>query len=415
MGAEIRLVEQSDEDLTRWWRARSIGYLSGTQVGEQDLAYLREAMDPSRTWGAFEDGRCVATFRGFAQEVTVPGGRLLASAVVSGVTVSPTHRRRGLLTRMIEPYLRRAKEDGDAMSSLIAAEYPIYGRFGYGPAAWLTDFHVDTLRAARPGLPAEPDDGGRVVLADLERVRREGPELHERVRRIRHGMVTRPPVWWKRATGELRLTGDSWQEPYCALYLAADGTVDGLVTYTAQEIWKNGVPDSVLDVKDLLAATPAAERALWHYLCSVDWVTRINAPSRAPDELLPLLVGDARAVTPTACSDHLWLRPLDVPAMLTARSYQAEGSVVLDVQDKDGLAAGRFLLEAGPDGASCVPTGRTPDLTLPAAALGSLYLGDESAVRLAALGRLAEERPGAAFAADTLLRTSRRPWCPDVF
>lgn len=415
MGVEIRLVEQSDEDLARWWRARSIGYLESPQVGEQDLAYLREAMDPSRTWGAFEDGRCVATFRGFTQEVTAPGGSPLASAVVSGVTVSPTHRRRGLLTRMIEPYLRRAKENGDAMSSLIAAEYPIYGRFGYGPAAWLTDFRIDTLRATRPGLPAEPGDGGRVVLTDLERIRREGPELYERVRRIRHGMVTRPPGWWKRTTGEIRLTGSSWQEPYCALYLAADGTVAGLVCYTAQEVWKNGVPDSVLDVKDLLAATPAAERALWHYLCSVDWVTTINAPSRAPDDLLPLLVGDARAVTPTACSDHLWLRPLDVPAMLTARSYQGEGSIVLDVQDKDGLAAGRFLLEAGPDGASCVPTGLTPDLTLPVAALGSLYLGDEPAVRLAALGRLTEERPGAAFSADTLLRTSRRPWCPDIF
>jgi predicted N-acetyltransferase YhbS len=261
MGVDIRLVEQSDEDLTRWWRARSIGYLSGTQVGEQDLAYLREAMDPSRTWGAFEDGRCVATFRGFTQEVTVPGGRFLASAVVSGVTVSPTHRRRGLLTRMIEPYLRRAKESGDAMSSLIAAEYPIYGRFGYGPATWLTDFRIDTLRAARPGLPAEPDDGGRVVLADLERVGREGPELHERVRRIRHGMVTRPPTWWKRATGEYRLTESAWQEPYCALYLAQDGTVDGLVAYTGREVWKNGVPDSVLDVKDLLAATPGRPAA----------------------------------------------------------------------------------------------------------------------------------------------------------
>ncbi len=412
---EIRQVRPEDEDLAQWWRARSIGYLGSPRVGADDVAYLREAMDPERIWGAFEDGRCVATFRGFAHEVTAPGGVPVASSAVSGVTVSPTHRRRGLLTRLMADELRRAQERGDAMASLIASEYPIYGRFGFGPATWLTDFRIDTLRATRPGLPEEPRDGGRIVLADAERVLREGPALHERVRAARHGMVTRPSVWWKRMTGVYRLTGVAWKEPYYALYLAADGTLDGIVAYTAEEKWDGGLPACELHVNDLLAATPAAERALWHYLCSVDWVAGVKAPSRAPDDPLPLLVGDARAVVPTACADHLWLRPLDVTGMLTARAYQAEGQLVLDVRDEGGPAQGRFLLEAGPDGASCKPTDRTADLTLPAAALGSLYLGDESAVRLASLGRLREERAGAAVRADTLLRTSRRPWCPDVF
>lgn len=415
MGVEIRLIGQDDEDVAQWWQARSIGYLGPPVAGPRDVEYLREVVDFSRTWGAFEDGRCVATYRSFAHEVTAPGGAAVPSYAVSGVTVSPTHRRQGLLTRMIGPDLRGFKDAGSPMASLIAAEYPIYQRYGFGPAAWLTDFRVDTVRAMRPGTPSGPSDGGRVVLVDAERVRKEGPWLHERIRRERHGFVTRPEGWWKKRTGLYRPTGTTWREPYYALYLAADGTVDGFAAYTADEVWKDGMPDGVLHVQDLLAYSPAAERALWHYLCSIDWVTSVRAPSRAPDELLPLLVGDARAVVTTACSDHLWLRPLDVPAMLSARAYPAEGRLVLDVRDEAGLAQGRFLLEAGPDGASCAPTGLAADLTVPAAALGSLYLGDESAVRLAALGRLDEERPGAAQRADTLLRTSRRPWCPDVF
>jgi hypothetical protein len=36
-------------------------------------------------------------------------------------------------------------------------------------------------------------------------------------------------------------------------------------------------------------------------------------------------------------------------------------------------------------------------------------------VRLAALGRVREDRAGAGRGADALLRTSRRPWCPDMF
>lgn len=54
------------------------------------------------------------------------------------------------------------------------------------------------------------------------------------------------------------------------------------------------------------------------------------------------------------------------------------------------------------------------ELGLDVSELWSLWLGDESAVRLAALGRVRETRAGAASLADALLRTSGRPWCPDV-
>ncbi|MDR3080939.1 MAG: sterol carrier protein domain-containing protein, partial [Streptomyces sp.] len=66
-------------------------------------------------------------------------------------------------------------------------------------------------------------------------------------------------------------------------------------------------------------------------------------------------------------------------------------------------------------GARCTRTDRHAQLTLPASELATLWLGDESAVRLAELGRVREQQEGAALVADALLRTSRRPWCPDVF
>ncbi|GAA4956845.1 hypothetical protein GCM10023238_24400 [Streptomyces heliomycini] len=89
---------------------------------------------------------------------------------------------------------------------------------------------------------------------------------------------------------------------------------------------------------------------------------------------------------------------------------------MLEVTDRAGLAGGRYRLEASADGTGvCAPTTGSADLALDVAELSVLWLGDESAVRLAALGRVREERAGAARQADALLRTSRRPWCPDVF
>ena len=52
---------------------------------------------------------------------------------LTSVTVLPTHTRRGHLTRLMRAQLDAAVEAGEVASLLVAAEWPIYGRFGYGP------------------------------------------------------------------------------------------------------------------------------------------------------------------------------------------------------------------------------------------------------------------------------------------
>lgn len=104
-----------------------------------------------------------------------------------------------------------------------------------------------------------------------------------------------------------------------------------------------------------------------------------------------------------------------MPAAFAARGYAAEGSLVLDVDDPDGIAGGRYLLTAHSDGSGeCAPlVGDAPDgsahLALDVRALGSLYLGGVSASTLAAAGRITEQSPGAAVAADALLRSPIAP------
>ncbi|GHF45818.1 UPF0256 protein [Streptomyces mashuensis] len=413
MSAQIRTVEEPD--VPNWMRAVRTGFLIPSPVTKEDVEIRRPGMDLDRTLGAFDAGRCVATLRSFSQQLTVPGGASITADAISAVTVSPTHRRRGLLSGMIGQDLLAAKERGDTAATLIAAEYPIYGRYGFGPATSATEWEVDIARAGLGRRHAGPGDGGRLDFADDADVRELGPGLHERVRAQRHGVIDRSTRWWAFATGELTDTTSPRRERFTVLYRSAAGSVDGLLTYSVDSTWESKQPRCSAAVSDLLAVDVQAERALWHYLLSVDWLTRFTSGMRAPDDLLPLLLPDPRAARVVTQGDYLWLRPLDVPALLAARTYATEGSLVLDVTDPLGLAGGRFLLDAGPDGAHCAPTARPADLTLTVDALGSLSLGDESAARLAALGRVEEKRPGAAARADLLLRTARRPWCPDLF
>ncbi|WP_406444128.1 GNAT family N-acetyltransferase [Streptomyces sp. NBC_01613] len=413
--SDIDIRPVTEAELPEWLRAVNTGFLREPTVTETQLEARRTQFEAARFLGAFDGSRCVATFRSFAQEVTAVGGTLVEADAVSGVTVTATHRRRGLLTRMMGQDLAAAKERGDAVATLIAAEYPIYGRYGFGPATSAAEWTVDVPRAGLDPRWSGPDDGGRIDLVDAEDVRKLGPELHDRVRRATPGAVSRDEWWWQLNTGAVRLD-PKWTEPFFAVYRAADGEVEGLAAYEVDDNWGDAKqPLDTATVRDLIAATPAAERALWGYLCSIDWVTQVKSGQRVPDDLLPLLLPDPRAARITTVSDWLWVRILDVVRALESRAYEGTGSLVLEVADRAGLAGGRYLLEASAQGASCTPTTESAELTLDIAELGRLWLGDESVVRMAVLGRVQEERAGAARVADALLRTSRRPWCPDMF
>ncbi|MGW1586773.1 GNAT family N-acetyltransferase [Streptomyces sp. NPDC002386] len=413
MTIDIRTATEAD--FQGWQRARNVGFLQEPVISPEQLEGRRKHFVTSWPLGAFDDGRCVATFRSFDQEITAVGGTAVPADAITNVTVTATHRRRGLLSRMMERDLAAAKERGDVVATLIAAEYPIYGRYGFGPGTWTTEWTVEVPRSGLDPRWSGPEDGGRIDLVDGEDVRALGPGLHERVRRAQPGAVSRNELWWQVNTGVLG-RGSGWTEPFYAVYRAASGEVEGLVSYECDDHWHDKQPHSTADVNWLLAATPAAERALWRFLCSIDWITKVKSGWRGPDDLLPFFLPDPRAARVTAHADWLWVRILDVVRALEARTYDRSGSLVLEVVDADGLAGGRFRLETSPQGASCVPAGgASADLTLPVAELGTVWLGDESLVRLAALGRVQEEREGAAREADALLRTSGRPWCPDIF
>ncbi|MEU3982961.1 GNAT family N-acetyltransferase [Streptomyces sp. NPDC026672] len=412
--ADIDIHAVTEDEFPDWLRAVQTGFLRAPTVSPETLEARREQFSAGRFVGAFDAGRCVATFRSFPQEVTAVGGAPVRATGITGVTVTATHRRRGLLTRMMGQDLRRAKDDGDVVATLIAAEYPIYGRYGFGPATWTSQWTIEVPRTGFDPRWSGPDDGGRIDLVDAEEVRKTGPELHERIRRTQPGAVSRTDMWWRMNTGAVRLDSD-WTEPFYALYRSASGEVEGLVSYECDDDWRQKQPHDTADVNWLIASTPAAERALWHYLCSIDWITKVKTGWRGPDDLLPFFLPDPRAARLTDHADWLWIRVLDVVRALEARTYEGTGGLVLEVVDPAGLSGGRYRLDASPAGSSCAPTTATAELTLGASELAALWLGDESVARLAALGRVREEREGAAREADALLHTPRRPWCPDLF
>ncbi|MEU9133020.1 GNAT family N-acetyltransferase [Kitasatospora sp. NPDC048540] len=408
---EIRPI--GEHEITTWDRALMRGFLSphegdGTEVRHRQFVPGRWLAAVDHTAG----GAFVGTYRSYDLELALPGGAAVPVHGITGVSVAATHRRRGLLSRMLNGDLAAARERGSVAAVLIAAEYPIYGRFGFGPATRMAGLTVDVPRSGglRSGLRTPA--GGRIDFATPEEVRKLGPELYDRWRLTQPGALSRPAANWAMDTGEVVLPARGWKEPFFAVHRDAAGVVTGLAVYRVDDKWIGMAPDSTLKVMDFLALDRPTANALWRLLFAVDWVQRIEVEDIGPDDPLPLLLANPRAATPhVSQTDFTWLRLLNLPAAFAVRRYAGPGRMVLAVTDPHGWTSGNWLLETASDGTGrCTPTELPTDLTLGVSELSTLYLGTEAASRLLAAGLLAEDTPGAAARLDHLLHTPMRAW-----
>ena len=62
-----------------------------------------------------------------------------------------------------------------------------------------------------------------------------------------------------------------------------------------------------------------------------------------------------------------------------------------------------------------MPTDRSPDLTLPVAALGAAYLGGNRLAHVTLATGADEHRHGALAEADVAFHTTEAPWCSTFF
>jgi predicted acetyltransferase len=168
-------------------------------------------------------------------------------------------------------------------------------------------------------------------------------------------------------------------------------------------------------VEELVTVTTEAAARLWRYCLEVDWIATVKAENRGPDEILPWLLVDARMAAQHDRTDLQWVRILNTVGALEARRYLAPGHLVLELDDPMGHAAGRFVLEGGPDGAECRPTTETADLRLAVSTLSTAYLGGTTLAQLARAGLVDEATTGALALADAMFRSPAAPWSMVTF
>ncbi|MGY1828881.1 GNAT family N-acetyltransferase [Geodermatophilus sp. SYSU D01180] len=360
------------------------------------------------------DGRVAATGGIYSRQVTVPGA-VVPCAGVTWVTVSPTHRRRGVLTAMMRRQLTELHErQGEPLAALWASEGSIYGRFGYAPATQRGNLRGATRDTAfRPGVDLGT---GTVAPAGPEAWRAGAARVHEALRRWVPGTFERDERWWERALRDpAERRGGASARRY-VLHTEADGEVTGFAAFRVRARWTDdGLPDGTVVVDDVRARSTPAYAALWRYLLDLDLVRTVEAGYAPADDPLRHLLADPRALQVRPL-DGLWLRLVDVGRALAARRYPAPIDMVLEVRDRFcPWNDGRWWLRGHPAGAFCAPTDGDPDLVVDVEALAAAYLGGVSLGTLQAAGRVTEVSPGAVTQAATAFSWPVSPHCPDQF
>jgi len=404
MDIELRACRSLDELRTG---LDAIGHYFGFENSEEDAERFAHWLDLERMHVALEAGQIVAGAGAFSFGMSVPGGGSVPAAGVTAVGVLPTHRRRGILTRMMHAQLEECRARGDLAAFLWASESPIYTRFGYGLASRQGEAKLARERTAfaRPFTPR-----GAVRLVDLEEAARTFPPLYERAFAQRPGMFSRSKEWWETRTlldDPLRRKG----APKNLALLELGGEPAGYAIYSVKQDWAGGSSAGVVTIRETVAPTPEATRELWRWLFDFDWTSEFHAGLLPTDHELFLLLAEPRRLR-FRIDDGVWLRLVDVEGALTARSYNGAAGVVLEVTDallpeNDG----RYRVGAG----GAERTDAAADLALAVGDLGSVYLGGFSFGELARAGRVEELGEGAVQRADALFRTAAAPWCPEIF
>jgi predicted acetyltransferase len=382
-----------------------IGQYFGGPLTEERIDRFSRLLPFERMHAAFEDGEIVGGAGAFPFQFSVPGG-VLPCGGVSVVGVPATHRRRGVLRAMMDAQLRDMHVREEPIAALWSSEETIYGRFGYGLAAWCGAIKLPRTWNAY----AQPlERRGRTRFVTPDEAATLFPPVWEALMRERPGVFQRTEEWWK--LRRLRMPDEEQGNPKRFAVLELDGSVQAYAIYRLFPDFEEGSSNARLEVSEVIGASPQATAEIWRFVLDIDLYGALECSLLPVDHALFTLLANPRRAR-YRMGDSLWMRLVDVGAALAGRDYVSDGSIVFDVRDAMcPWNEGRWKLEGG----AAARTDAAADIALDVGDLGAAYLGAVSFAQLRDGLRLEELSDGAVPRADAIFEWRPLPWCPEIF
>ena len=400
MAIEIRFI--NNEELGDFRHTQFVGM--GLNPYNDDLDRVRKTFEVDRAIAAFDGSKLVGTLGCATLALHLSDEHQCWMAGTTTVAVLPTHRRQGIMTKMMLKHFDDARNRENPVAGLWASQSAVYGRFGYGVAAYQNELSIHAAKVKFTG----PNSSLDVSFIGAEEAKTILPKIYETAIKAIPGTNGRSENWWN-----YRRLRDSESNPYLYLVTKRGSEITGYAQFCRTSSWKNGLPHDQISVVELMALDKESESSLWKTLLETDLVATVNASNRPVDDCIQHWVDEPRLVE-SRLEDSLWLRPLDIPALLSSKKYSGESSLALKVVDDFSCSGGTFKLEAHPEGGRCKSTSATADITLSCSTLAKLLVGGHRATQLYRCG-LVEGDKKSIHTLDSQFTTHRAPWATDKF
>lgn len=380
----------------------------GDEAHAEEFDTNHRIFEADRCLYAVDGNAMVGTAGAFTFSLSIPGGDL-PTAGVTLVGVLPSHRRKGILTRMMQHQLNDIHERGEPLAALWASEGTIYGRYGYAVATIQGGIDIERDRA---GFRDDPGPAGQMRLLKSEEAPKIFDPIYEEVRRGRPGMYSRHEDFWAVHTLSDQPHMRHGAGPlFCAVH-EISGRPDAYAFYRVHHDW-TGTPASRLIVREALGVDARATLEIWRYLFGIDLIERVQARSLPVDHPLHLMLREPRRMR-QRLEDGLWLRIIDVEPALRARSFAEADRLVIALDDPlCPWNSGSWLLDTTGANVSVSRTDDAPEVSLSPSDLAAIYLGGFTPAQLAAAGRV--ERSESVARLDAMLHTDVAPYCSGGF
>jgi predicted acetyltransferase len=373
---------------------------------EELVDNFRRILPADHINAAFDGEEVVGSASSYPFQMTIPGGPV-PTAGITLVGVSPTHRRQGILSKLMKQLLESAHDRGEPIAALWVAEETIYGRFGCGMTSINCEIRIDRAHTHYRKHWERLEARQVTTKEALETF----PGLYEQVAPNSPGMVARSRDWW-----EVRQLFDDLKDrhgtgPLLRVLIEREGKPAGYALYSHRTEFIEGRSNSTLEVREAIGIDTAATASVWRYLFDIDLMAQIHIEYMPIDHPLFFLLAEPRRLRLRA-QDGLWLRLVDVESALRARSFASSEQLVLEVKDSFcPWNEGCYRIEEG----EISRAGGEADLRLDVRELASVFMGGFSFSQLARAGMVEELRPGGTACADRLFASSSAPWCPEMF
>lgn len=370
-----------------------------------------QAISPAMTLCAFVDGRLATSYAAWPLKMRL-NGQVASTAGITFVGTLPQYRQSGCLRQVITRHFERLHVAGEQpLAALIASQAAIYQRYGYAVVSTRNVYRIEPRFLQFSPMP----DAGR-PQGTLRELEDDETEILKQIYRDfcaqRTGYLHRGQATW--SAGPLSpppRSGFLFKMVY-----EEKGVPLGYMLYSlSPQMAGDGEPWQRVTIRDLSWLTPQAYSALWRHLQAMALASHVEWLKVPVDDPLPHLLLEPRRLNLTA-KDGLLARVVDVERVLPLRGYDTEGAITFELLDTlCPWNAGRWRLEASPQGAQVQRTTHEAQAVLPVETLAMLLFGQISATQAVRMGRMSITEEKHLSTWDRLFATRHKPFCPDFF